>query len=73
MSMKDFHSTLAPAIRGLITQKRSLGRRYQNGETLLGHFDRFCVEIGYNETVLTEELITQWRQHNAVRKPKQQR
>lgn len=72
MSMKDFHSTLAPAIRSLIEQKRAMGRRYQHGETLLGHFDRFCVEIGYDKTVLTEELIMQWKQHNTVRTHREQ-
>ena len=48
MSMNDFTSTLAPAIHELILYKRSLGKKYIHGEVLLGHFDRFCVEINYS-------------------------
>ncbi|MBE5040537.1 tyrosine-type recombinase/integrase [Ructibacterium gallinarum] len=72
MSMNDFTSTLAPAICELILQKRALGKRYIHGETLLGHFDRFCVEINYSQTTLTEELIQQWKEHNLNRKHRQQ-
>lgn len=72
MSMNNFASTLAPSIRELILYKRSLGKKYINGETLLGHFDRFCIEINYSGTVLTEELVIQWKKHNKNRKHRQQ-
>ena len=72
MSMNDFTSTLAPAIRELILYKRSLGKKYIHGEVLLGHFDRFCMEINYSGKVLTEELVVQWKQHNINRKHRQQ-
>ncbi len=72
MSMDNFASTLAPSIRELILYKRSLGKKYINGETSLGHFDRFCIEINYSGTVLTEELVIQWKNHNKNRKHRQQ-
>ena len=71
MSAEDFSSSLAPAIRELIQYKRSLGKKYIHGETLLGHFDRFCTGIGYKEFVLTEELVLQWKQYIAHRKNRQ--
>ncbi len=72
MSVDRFNSTLAPAIRELILQKRTSGSKYLHGETLLRHFDRFCVEIGYAGIVLTEELVTRWKGHNRNRKHRQQ-
>ena len=72
MSIDGFNSTLAPAIRELILQKRANGSKYLHGETLLRHFDRFCVEIGYANIVLTEELVIQWKSHNRNRKHRQQ-
>ena len=47
MSLDEFSSSLAPAICGLILQKRANGSKYIHGETLLRHFDRFCTKIGY--------------------------
>lgn len=72
MSMNEFNSTLAPAIRKLILHKRVNGSKYLHGETLLRHFDRFCAEIGYTGTVLTEELVIRWKEHNKNRKHRQQ-
>ncbi len=72
MSIDGFNSTLAPAIRELILQKRANGSKYLHGETLLRHFDRFCVEIGYANIVLTEELVIRWKSHNRNRKHRQQ-
>lgn len=71
MSMEQFSSTLAPAICGLIQMKRNAGTKYIHGEVLLGQFDRFCSEIGYNNTVLSEELVIQWKKHNENRKHRQ--
>ena len=71
MSMEQFSSTLAPAIRELIQQKRSNGTKYIHGEVLLGQFDRFCTEMGYSQNVLSEELIVQWKKHNENRKHRQ--
>ena len=72
MSMNGFNSTLAPAIRELIVQKRANGSKYLHGETLLRHFDRFCVEIRYTGIVLTEGLVIRWKNHNKNRKHRQQ-
>lgn len=72
MSIDGFNSTLAPAIRELILQKRANGSKYLHGETLLRHFDRFCVGIGYANIVLTEELVIRWKSHNRNRKHRQQ-
>lgn len=72
MSLDEFSSSLAPAICGLILQKRSNGSKYINGETLLRHFDQFCTEIGYTNTVLTENVVLQWKDHNKNRKHRQQ-
>ena len=71
MSMEQFSSTLAPAICGLIRMKRDAGTKYTHGEVLLGQFDRFCSGIGYNDTVLSEKLVIQWKKHNENRKHRQ--
>ena len=63
MSMEQFNSTLAPAIRELIQLKRSNGTIYKHGEALLGQFDRFCSDTGYTGTVLTENLVIRWKEH----------
>lgn len=72
MSLDEFNSSLAPAICGLILQKRANGSKYIHGETLLRHFDRFCVEIGYTGNALTEDVVLQWKNHNKNRKHRQQ-
>lgn len=72
MSLENFSSSLAPVIRDLIMYKRAKGTKYIHGETLLHHFDQFCVEIGYDGNVLTEELIIRWKEHNRYRKHRQQ-
>lgn len=45
MSMEQFSSALAPAIRDLILFKRECGAVYKHGEVLLGQFDRFCRKL----------------------------
>ena len=72
MSLDEFSSSLAPAICGLILEKRANGSKYIHGETLLRHFDRFCIEIGYTDTVLTENVVLQWKNYNKYRKHRQQ-
>ncbi len=71
MSMENFSSSLAPAIRELIVSKRKNGTKYIHGEVLLGQFDKFCCDIGYTKTFLTEELVLQWKRHNENRKHRQ--
>lgn len=71
MSMEQFNSTLAPAIRELIQLKRSNGTIYKHGEALLGQFDRFCSDTGYTGTVLTEDLVIRWKEHNQNRRHRQ--
>lgn len=72
MSLDEFSSSLAPAICELILQKRANGSKYIHGETLLRHFDRFCVEVGYADSVLTEDIVLRWKDHNKNRKHRQQ-
>ena len=55
MSMEQFSSALAPAIRDLILFKRECGAVYKHGEVLLGQFDQFCRNTEYEGTVLTED------------------
>lgn len=71
MSMEQFGSTLAPAIRELVLFKRECGAVYKHGEVLLGQFDQFCRDTEYEGTVLTENLVMRWKQHNENRKHRQ--
>ena len=71
MSMEQFSSALAPAIRDLILFKRECGAVYKHGEVLLGQFDQFCRNTEYEGTVLTEDLVMRWKQHNEYRKHRQ--
>ena len=72
MSLDEFSSSLAPVICELILQKRANGSKYIHEETLLRHFDRFCVEIGYANSTLTEDIVFRWKNHNKNRKHRQQ-
>lgn len=71
MSMEQFSSTLAPAIRELVLSKRENGAVYKHGEVLLGQFDQFCRDTEFEGTVLTEDLVMRWKQHNENRKHRQ--
>ena len=47
------------------------GAVYKHGEVLLGQFDQFCRNTEYEGTVLTEDLVMRWKQHNEYRKHRQ--
>jgi len=55
-----YHSSLAPYIEGLIRQKRADGFLYEYEAYSLKTFDDFCVLNGFDETVITRDLIMKW-------------
>ena len=60
MKNYDYHSQLSPYISGLIRQKRADGYSYEYEAYMLEHFDRFCIENGYNNGRLTRNLVMAW-------------
>lgn len=60
MKNYEYHSLLAPYISGLIRQKRADGYRYEFEAYMLEHFDRFCMENGFDHGSLTRDLVMAW-------------
>jgi len=60
MSRMKFESPFAPYILDFINKKKTEGFVYQNGQAMLHLFDMFCVERGFSENHLTQELIDEW-------------
>lgn len=60
MKNYEYHSQLAPYISGLIRQKRADGYSYEFEAYMLEHFDRFCIENGYDNGSLTRDLVMAW-------------
>jgi len=60
MKNYEYHSLLAPYISGLIRQKRADGYSYKFEAYMLEHFDRFCIENGYDHGSLTRDLVMAW-------------
>lgn len=60
MKNYQYRSKLAPYILGLIRQKRSDGYIYEFEAYMLEHFDRFCIENGYDNGCLTRDLVMAW-------------
>ncbi|KKN00748.1 hypothetical protein LCGC14_1134710 [marine sediment metagenome] len=63
--MRNYNSSLASYISGLITQKQACGYIYEFEAYILGLFDRFCTEHGYNSGTLTRNMVMQW----AIQRP----
>ncbi len=63
MNEFNYNSPLQGFIRGMISEKRSLGYKYDDSSTrLLYKFDRFCIEYGCTEAIITKELVHTWIQ-----------
>jgi integrase/recombinase XerD len=62
--MTDFtySSPFQEFIEGVVHQKRSLGYKYDSCARTLYRFDRFCLEYGCTEPMLSKELVTAWSQ-----------
>jgi integrase len=63
--MREYKSSLAPYIVGLITQKRTCGYKYDFEAYILESFDRFCIEQHHTADTITRELLMQW----AIQRP----
>ena len=63
--MREYKSSLAPYIIGLISQKRACGYKYDFEAYILESFDRFCIEQNHTADTITRELVMQW----AIQRP----
>ena len=63
--MRDYKSSLAPYIVGLIKEKRACGYKYEFEAYILESFDRFCIEQGHTADTITRELVMRW----AIQRP----
>lgn len=55
-----FSSSLAPAIEGLIQEKRSSGYVYNSNADVLKELDTFCIEYGFLSDTVTKDLSDAW-------------
>lgn len=55
-----FSSSLAPAISGLIQEKRASGYMYNSNADVLKELDTFCMDNGFNCESVTKELADAW-------------
>jgi len=63
--MREYNSSLACYITGLIEQKRACGYIYEYEAYILMSFDRFCIEQHHTTCTITRDLIMQW----AIQRP----
>jgi integrase/recombinase XerD len=63
--MREYSSSLAPYITGLIKQKCACGYSYELEAYILESFDRFCIEQNHNTGTITRDLVMQW----AIQRP----
>jgi integrase/recombinase XerD len=64
-----FQSSLAPALRGFITLRQSLGYQVRSLIVYLSHFDRYVVATGYDKGWLSRNLVEGWVVSTALLKP----
>jgi len=62
MSEISYNSPLQEFIKGMISEKRSLGYKYDSSAWTLYKFDQFCLSYGCVEAVITKKLIHAWIQ-----------
>ena len=55
-----FNSALAPAIEGLIQEKRASGYIYNSNTVVLKELDTFCIENGFASETVTKNLSDAW-------------
>lgn len=60
MKNHKYYSQLAPYISGLLQQKQAYGYVYEFDAYILEHFDRFCMENGYDNGSLTRDIVMAW-------------
>jgi integrase len=63
--MREYRSSLAPYISGLITQKKACGYIYDYEAYVLESFDRFCIEENHTADTITRDLVMKW----AIQRP----
>lgn len=56
----NFSSALAPAIEGLIRERRAAGYMYNSNADVLKQLDNFCIEHGFNSNTVTKDLSDAW-------------
>lgn len=55
-----FNSALAPAIEGLIQEKRASGYVYNSNASVLKELDTFCIDHGFCSDTVTKDLSDAW-------------
>ena len=63
--MREYRSSLAPYISGLIKQKKACGYAYDYEAYVLESFDRFCIEENHSAETITRDLVMKW----AIQRP----
>lgn len=63
--MKEYSSSLACYIIGLIKQKQACGYIYEYEAYIFESFDRFCIENNYTDGTITRNLVMEW----AIQRP----
>ena len=58
-------SVIAPYIKELLEEKRSLGYSYRSEERVLYRFDHYCVETGLDTENITREALGGWMERTA--------
>lgn len=58
--MKAYKSNFAFRIEAFLSEKRSLGFLYEDGEAVLYNFDCFCIRNYPNTNELTQNLVMDW-------------
>lgn len=56
----SYSSSLAPAIEGLIAERRASGFMYNSAEYTLKAIDTFCIENNHTSSTVTKELADKW-------------
>lgn len=56
----EFHSVFAPYIIEYIVFKETFSTNFRVSSGMLRQFDRYCIEKGINEAVITRELVDGW-------------
>jgi len=63
--MREYRSSLAPYIGGLIKQKKACGYAYDYEARVLESFDHFCIEENHTAETITRDLLMKW----AIQRP----
>ena len=58
--MREYNSSLAPYITGLIMQKQACGYIYEYEAYILEWFDKFCIKEHYNSGTITRDMVMKW-------------